>query len=198
MSIGRMYRLGHLPTAAPYRITETNQVVIQDMRNWNFDLWRHFDVVSLKGISTDLLVLRDWIQSWVTRAYRSSHEFTEMSWPMRLAGYVDRMVTVLAPLRRNVPKCSRCVPRYDWIISALVLRPSCLPEKVTINKKRRVSKMIFPPETRDYRNRTQPARRNERAEIKKWCEFTRNVKAERRQTGGRKIRTASTRSWKYC
>jgi len=54
--------------------------------------------------------------------------------------------------------------------------------------------MVFPSETRGYRNRTQPSRGNERAEIKKWYKFTRDVKAERRPTGERKTRAASTRS----
>lgn len=53
---------------------------------------------------------------------------------MWLAGCVDRMVT----FRRNVPECSRFVRRYDWIHSALVLRPSCLCEKVAVNKKKGV------------------------------------------------------------
>jgi hypothetical protein len=136
MSFGRMYRLNHLPTAAPYRGTETNQVVSQGIRNWNADLWRQIDVVNLKCISTDLLVLRDLIQGYVTVCIvRPTRVYSSI-----VARVVDRLCWPgghrLSPSRRrNIQKFCLYDLQYTWIHSAPVLRLSCVTGKVAVNKK---------------------------------------------------------------
>jgi hypothetical protein len=101
MSLETIYRLGHLPTAAPYWRTETSHVVCQGITNCNFDLWCYFDVMDLKCISTGLLVLRD-LNSWLRHLFLFfvPQEFTAVYLPMRLADCGDT-VTVQGETFRN-------------------------------------------------------------------------------------------------
>jgi hypothetical protein len=66
----------------------------------------------------------------------------------------------------------------------LVLRPTCVPEKVGVTLKRRKSKIVFPLKLFQYfkNQRKGVKQKNESAQIQKFRKFTKGVNAKRRKT----------------